>query len=98
MAAAGRAMRTFGARAALVKGGHLEGKVIDVLVDDAGTGVFEGERIAAEMRGTGCILAAALSVELARGAALRDAVGSARAFVRAKLRGALDVGGMRVSP
>lgn len=98
MEAAGAALRSFGARAALVKGGHLAGKALDVLVDDSGAAAFEEDRIPGDMRGTGCVLAAALAVELARGAALRDAVRAARAVVREKLRGALPLGGMRVAP
>jgi hydroxymethylpyrimidine/phosphomethylpyrimidine kinase len=98
MAAAGKALRAFGAQAALVKGGHLAGKAIDVLVDAGGTTVFEDERIATDMRGTGCVLAAALAVELARGRTLREAAAEARAIVRAKLHAAIELGGMRAAP
>jgi hydroxymethylpyrimidine/phosphomethylpyrimidine kinase len=75
-----------GPRAVLVKGGHLEdGDPVDVLCTHDGVEVFTDSRIAGKMRGTGCTLAMALAVELARGSELSDAVRSARAYVRAQI-------------
>jgi len=74
-----------GARGVLLKGGHLAGAPVDVLASAAGVEVFEGERIAGEMRGTGCTLAMALACALAGGETLVDAVIFARGFVREKI-------------
>src|SRR5258705_3221 len=82
-----------GARAALVKGGHRDGAPDDLLaLRDGGSASFHwlvGERIpGADVHGTGCALSAAITAHLARGAELRDAVESARRFVRDAIRNA----------
>jgi hydroxymethylpyrimidine/phosphomethylpyrimidine kinase len=75
-----------GARAVLLKGGHLQdGDPVDVLASAGSVESLSDSRIAGRMRGTGCTLAMALAVELARGAALIDAVRTARAYVRAQI-------------
>jgi hydroxymethylpyrimidine kinase/phosphomethylpyrimidine kinase len=72
--------------AVLVTGGHIRGDdVVDVLADKQGLVRLRARRISARMRGTGCTLAAAIAVYLARGMRLRPAIARARAFVRAEL-------------
>jgi len=72
--------------AVLVTGGHIRGDdVVDVLADKQGTMRLRARRIQARMRGTGCTLAAAIAVFLARGASLRSAVARGRSFVRKEL-------------
>ncbi len=97
MAAAGRALRGMGCGAALVKGGHLHDTAVDVLVDADGATVFEDSRLPGTLRGTGCLLAAALAAGLAGGVPLREAVAVARDFVRGKLNGARTRGGMSLA-
>jgi hydroxymethylpyrimidine kinase/phosphomethylpyrimidine kinase len=92
MAAAGAALRALGCDAALVTGGHLMGDPVDVLVDGGGVARYAGARIPVQMRGTGCVLAAVLAVELARGVALRIAIEKARDFVRMKIATAVRGG------
>jgi hydroxymethylpyrimidine/phosphomethylpyrimidine kinase len=72
-----------GARHALVKGGHIDGRVIqDVLAGPDGIMVFEQERIDTRAtHGTGCTLASAIAAHIAQGAAMRDAVERARAYL-----------------
>ena len=80
--AAALELRAMGARAVLLKGGHLPGdEVHDCLVSDNGTRWFAHPRIDVEGHGTGCTLAAATTASLARGLALEDAVAEAIAFV-----------------
>jgi hydroxymethylpyrimidine/phosphomethylpyrimidine kinase len=80
-----------GARAVLLKGGHLPaaatpGECVDVLVDGAGPPqLLSGPRLAAGAHGTGCALATAIAAYLARGAALEGAVRAARAFLAERL-------------
>lgn len=83
MEAAGRDLLAMGARAALVKGGHLEGaEVVDVLVTAGGVQRFSGPRIESRStHGTGCTLASAIACSLAQGMALPAAVARARAYV-----------------
>ncbi len=90
-----RALAAFGCRAVLLKGGHLEGDVTDVLATRDGVELFVAERLARTMRGTGCVLAAALACALARGDAVRDGVAFARAFVREKIASAHERGSLR---
>ena len=96
MAEAARALVRLGAAAALVTGGHLPGDPVDVLFDGE-LHHFEGTRLNATMRGTGCLLADALAAALAQGVPLVRAVEEARAYVRRKLGSAIEVGGMRVA-
>ena len=72
-----------GARAVLAKGGHLRGdEVADWLVTRNGQTRFAGPRLAGRhTHGTGCTLASAIAVGLARGEPLADAVAAARAYV-----------------
>jgi hydroxymethylpyrimidine/phosphomethylpyrimidine kinase len=85
LASAATELRERGARAVLVKGGHLAGEPADALADADGVELFSGTRVAGEMRGTGCTLAMALACALARGEDLRAAVRFARGYVRDKL-------------
>ncbi|HEY5257971.1 MAG TPA: bifunctional hydroxymethylpyrimidine kinase/phosphomethylpyrimidine kinase [Candidatus Baltobacteraceae bacterium] len=79
------ALRARGCRAVLLKGGHLEGDPVDVLATADAVELMTGKRVAGTMPGTGCALAMALACELARGLPLREAVESARAFVKGQL-------------
>ncbi len=97
MEAAGQALRARGAAAVLVKGGHLSGAAVDVLVDRDGTVVFEAPRLPGSLRGTGCLLGCAVAAALARGEPMRTAVEYARAFVRARFASARSAGGMTVA-
>lgn len=85
MEAAGRALLAKGAAAALVKGGHLEGEPVDLLVEPVRTHVLRGRRRPGTRRGTGCRLASHLAAQLARGADLPVAAAKAKAFVAAYL-------------
>ena len=82
MREAARALVALGARAALVKGGHLAGDAVDVLYDgrafrELGAPRREGRRL----HGTGCVLSAAITAGLARGSDLAEAVAEAKRFV-----------------
>ncbi len=81
---AGEALLGFGAGAALIKGGHIDGDTIrDVLVTAQGAQVFEGERIETQAtHGTGCTLASAIAVSLAQGISLDYSVERARHYLR----------------
>lgn len=84
---AGEILLGDGARAALIKGGDLDGEIVfDVLVTPAGSEVFSSPRIATtSTHGTGCTLASAIATHLGGGAGLRDAVTLAREYVRGAL-------------
>jgi hydroxymethylpyrimidine kinase/phosphomethylpyrimidine kinase len=98
--AAKQLVSELGAGAALVKGGHRERDADDCLALRSGNSVevrwLAGERISGgEVHGTGCALSAAIAAQLARGDELLGAVETARAFVRAGIASAREIGGGR---
>jgi hydroxymethylpyrimidine/phosphomethylpyrimidine kinase len=83
-----------GARAVLLKGGHLPGDtVVDLLVTAAGEKYrMEAPRIdSPNTHGTGCTLSAAIAAHLALGAPLPEAVRRARDYVRQALHAGATV-------
>ena len=80
---AGEALLALGARAVLMKGGHVPGeRVADLLLTPNGETLFEGERIdTRHTHGTGCTLASACAVGLAQGMDLTAAVARAWTYV-----------------
>jgi hydroxymethylpyrimidine/phosphomethylpyrimidine kinase len=94
LARAGVKLCAAGARAVLVKGGHLAGDIVtDVLVDQTGVHRFTAPRLTnPSTHGTGCTLASAIATSLAQGLALRDAIIRARAFVQEAIRNGLPFG------
>jgi hydroxymethylpyrimidine/phosphomethylpyrimidine kinase len=95
MEAAGRDLVRMGARAALVKGGHLPGEeVVDVLVWEQGIHRYRHPKIATtSTHGTGCTLSSAITAGLAHGRGLEQAVGDALAFVHRAMATAPGLGG-----
>jgi hydroxymethylpyrimidine/phosphomethylpyrimidine kinase len=87
--AAARQLQAMGARAVLLKGGHLAGPVLtDLLIEGDAVTRWEGARIeSTNTHGTGCTLSSAIACGLARGLLLRDAVSMARYYVRGALQG-----------
>jgi hydroxymethylpyrimidine kinase/phosphomethylpyrimidine kinase len=94
MVSAARALLEAGARAVLVKGGHLSGAAVDVLLDESGeVETFVAERVeTASTHGTGCTLSAAIAACLARGMSLDESVGAAKRFVTDAIRRAPRLG------
>jgi hydroxymethylpyrimidine/phosphomethylpyrimidine kinase len=89
------AVLALGPRAVLVKGGHLDGDAVDLLV------TAEGEERAyssprhdnRHTHGTGCTLASAIASRLACGDALPAAVGAAKDYVTGALAHGFALGG-----
>lgn len=67
-----------GERWVLIKGGHLPGEPVDLLMGAKQSKVFRGRRKPGEYRGTGCALASAISAGLAQGLDVPRAVAKAR--------------------
>lgn len=88
-------IRSFGPRAVLMKGGHMEddGTVRDLLVTEDGEEIFEGPRVhTPHTHGTGCTLASAIAAGLAQALGVRDAVARARAYVERAILTAPGIG------
>jgi hydroxymethylpyrimidine kinase/phosphomethylpyrimidine kinase len=107
MRRAADSIRKMGARAVLVKGGHLKrqdtgcrtqdsenvSQVIDVLDDEGNVTVFRGEWIdSTSTHGTGCTLSAAITARLSQGADLVEAVAISKRFVADAIRNAPNLG------
>ena len=86
-----RQLRAIGANAVLIKGGHADGpQAVDLYVDAEGEMRLEAPRVAtSSTHGTGCTLSSAIAAELAKGALLREAVRTAKAYITAAI-GAAD--------
>ena len=85
-----------GARAVLLKGGHLEDgadDVMDLFADaDGQVREFTHPRLPRDAHGTGCTLAAAIAANLCRGLPPADACEAATGYVHRALRGSYRPG------
>lgn len=95
MEQAGRALLAMGARAALVKGGHLvdTDTLVDVLVQHGSSRRFTHDRLdTTSTHGTGCTLSAAITAGLALGRPLEQAVSDGLDFVHRAIAAAPGLG------
>ncbi len=100
MEAAARALLELGPEAVLVKGGHLAGEEGDgsspdclLTADGAAPVWLEGARIPGRhTHGTGCVLSAAITAELARGMEPADACVAAKRFVERAIAAGVPLG------
>jgi hydroxymethylpyrimidine/phosphomethylpyrimidine kinase len=83
MAATARGILDLGAKAVLLKGGHLEGaESCDYFTDGQAERLFSAPRIATKnTHGTGCTLSSAIAANLALGHPLIEAIGAAKDYV-----------------
>lgn len=88
MRAAARRLGETGARAVIVKGGHLEGdEAVDVLWDGSDLVELHAERVdTANVHGTGCTFASAVAAGLASGLDVHEAAERAKRYVTRALR------------
>jgi hydroxymethylpyrimidine/phosphomethylpyrimidine kinase len=94
MERAAQAIVARGARAVLVKGGHLAGdEIVDLLYFRGSFHEFRGKRIdTVHTHGTGCALAASIAARLALEDSMPQAVERSREFVRRGLEEAVVLG------
>jgi hydroxymethylpyrimidine kinase/phosphomethylpyrimidine kinase len=93
MKEAAKRIRGYGAEAVLVKGGHLKGDPVDILLDESGFTEFRTERAPVpDVHGTGCVLSAAIATELAKGASLQEAVQQGRELTIASIKASFTIG------
>jgi hydroxymethylpyrimidine/phosphomethylpyrimidine kinase len=96
MEAAARKILEMGARAVILKGGHME-KAIDVLFDGTEVVQLSGDRVKTDnMHGTGCAFASALAAQLALGRGLFEAATLAKAYVTKAIEKGYAIGKGRV--
>ena len=93
LAIAARRLVELGARAALVKGGHLDGPATDAFWDGSTALELVAGRVPGRnTHGTGCTLSAAIAARLALGDDLPDAVQRAKAYVTKAIAQAPSLG------
>jgi hydroxymethylpyrimidine/phosphomethylpyrimidine kinase len=91
MTGAARELAETGARVVVVKGGHLAGDPVDIVLADGVVRELRTVRIATKnTHGTGCTFASAVAAGLARGSDPLVAIERAKRYVSAALRGAVD--------
>lgn len=82
MRAAAETLRALGATWVLVKGGHLEGAAVDVLVGEGHFELFTAPRFEnRHTHGTGCTLASAIAAGLGKGLDVPQAVAEAKRYI-----------------
>ena len=99
---AARVIRGLGARTVLIKGGHLlamvsdelQGEVIDVFLDENGNFMELSEEFlpVGDVHGSGCVLSAAITANLAHNVPLAQAVRNAKKHMTNALRSAPHIG------
>jgi hydroxymethylpyrimidine/phosphomethylpyrimidine kinase len=94
MRAAAQRILKLGARAVVVKGGHLSGpESIDVLIEAGRVTALRTPRLSVPYtHGTGCTFAAAIAARLARDEPLDEAVRGAKDYVTGAIRHGIAVG------
>jgi hydroxymethylpyrimidine/phosphomethylpyrimidine kinase len=93
LARAARRLVDMGARAALVKGGHLSGPAVDAFWDGSTALELVADRVPGRnTHGTGCTLSAAIAARLARGDDLQSAVRGAKDYVTRAIAHAPSLG------
>jgi hydroxymethylpyrimidine/phosphomethylpyrimidine kinase len=96
MEAAARKLVEMGARAVIVKGGHMD-RAVDVVFDGSEMVQLGGEKVKTEnTHGTGCTFASALLAQLAAGRGLIEAATLAKAYVTKAIEKGYPVGKGRV--
>ena len=82
-----------GVGAVLIKGGHLEGDALDILLANGVFTEFRSERtVSRHTHGTGCTYSAAITAFLALGLPLQEAVRRAKRFITEAIRSAPGLG------
>ncbi len=93
MKKAAEMIKDMGPTFVIVKGGHLQGKPVDLIYDGMSFGIFGGERVEDKKpHGAGCVFSAAITAYLARGLTLRDAAGRAKEFIIERIKGSGQIG------
>ena len=93
MADAAKAIFDLGAKAVVVKGGHLEDDAVDIFFDGSTVVPLTGKRVPVKnVHGTGCIFSAAAASFLASGDDLLSSARNAKKFVLGTITGSFESG------
>ena len=93
MKLAGKKILELGPKFVLMKGGHLEGNAVDVLIGKDTFEVFECERINRKnTHGTGCTVSSAITAYLALGYDIVESVKLSKEYITEAIRYSFDIG------
>jgi hydroxymethylpyrimidine/phosphomethylpyrimidine kinase len=82
-----------GPRYVLIKGGHMEGRPVDLLYDGKDFQKYDAPRLnQRNTHGTGCTFSAALATLLAEGLPIAEAAGKAKKFITRAIGTGLNIG------
>lgn len=91
--AAKEIVQVYGAKAAIVKGGHRDGEARDVLYFDENFEEFVSPRFDTKhTHGTGCTFSAVITAELAKQKSIKEAVTVGKEFISAAIKHTLGIG------
>ncbi len=89
----GQKILELGPQYVLMKGGHLEGDAIDVLIGKDTFEVFTQERLDRKnTHGTGCTISSAITAHLALGHDIKEAVALSKVYITEAIRNSFDIG------
>ncbi len=93
MRVAAREIHQMGPKHVIVKGGHLDGRAVDLLFDGNDFTVYDGPRLEQDnTHGTGCSFSAALATLLGQGVAIKEAVDLAKQYISRAIEAGLAIG------
>lgn len=93
MKKAGEAILELGPKFVLMKGGHLDGDCVDVLMGEDTFEVFKCERINRKnTHGTGCTISSAITSHLALGYDIKESVKLSKEYITGAIRYSFDIG------
>ncbi|MCE5195513.1 MAG: bifunctional hydroxymethylpyrimidine kinase/phosphomethylpyrimidine kinase [Nitrospiraceae bacterium] len=87
-----RILKNMGTKAVIITGGHLKDSAVDLFYDGEEFKRFESEKIRGEFHGTGCAFSAAITVYLAKGYEIIEAVKMAKDYIDNAIKNAYFLG------
>lgn len=89
----GRKILELGPKYVLMKGGHLEGDAVDILIGEDVFEIYNSERIDRKnTHGTGCTLSSAITSYLALGYNIEQAISLSKEYITEAIRHSFDIG------
>ncbi|MEW9079697.1 bifunctional hydroxymethylpyrimidine kinase/phosphomethylpyrimidine kinase [Terrisporobacter glycolicus] len=93
MKKAGKAILDLGSKFVLMKGGHLDGDCVDVLMGEDTFEVYKCERINKKnTHGTGCTISSAITSHLALGYGIKESVKLSKEYITEAIKHSFDIG------
>ncbi|SHJ78368.1 bifunctional hydroxymethylpyrimidine kinase/phosphomethylpyrimidine kinase [Tepidibacter formicigenes] len=93
MKIAGQKILELGLKYVLMKGGHLKGDAVDVLIGKDTFEIYKQERLDKKnTHGTGCTLSSAITAHLALGYSVEKAIDLSKKYITETIRNSFDMG------